>query len=91
MNKNLPRVYANKNINNKNNQAESRLNKREELNIDDIFDDSKYTFKRKYLITLNNNNVIESSIISRQHNNLITIDGDIIDIANVKSIVEIKK
>ena len=92
MKKNLPKVYAMP-INKKyyNNQEQTILDNKDNINIDDIFNDERYTFKRKYLITLKNNKVVTSSIISKQNNNLLTIDGDILDIDDIKTIVEIKK
>ena len=94
MNSRLPKVFANpisKNINC--NLEERNINNNEEvIDIDDILDVSnKYLFNHKYLITLKNNKVLESSIISRNNNKLLTIDNDVLDINNIKSIVEIKK
>ena len=61
------------------------------INLDDIFDSSKYLFKHRYLITLKSGEVITSSIISKRGNKLLTIDNDVLDEDSIKSIVEIKK
>ena len=95
MNPNLPKVYANPDSFNLNrNMLESNINNNSfsKDNIDEILDSSnKYLFNHHYLITLKDNKVVESSIISKYNNKLLTIDNDILDIDNIKSIVEIKK
>ena len=95
MNPNLPKVYANPDSFNLNrNMLESNINNNSfsKDNIDEILDSSnKYLFNHSYLINLKDNKVVESSIISKYNNKLLTIDNDILDIDNIKSIVEIKK
>ena len=92
MNSKLPKVFVNPikgNINN--NQDVMSISEESSINLDDIFDSSKYLFKHRYLITLKNGEVITSSIISRRANKLLTIDNDVLDEDSIKSIVEIKK
>ena len=92
MNSKLPKVFVNPikgNINN--NQDVTSINEESSINLDDIFDSSKYLFKHRYLITLKSGKVITSSIISRRGNKLLTIDNDILDEDSIKNIVEIKK
>ena len=92
MNSKLPKVFVNPikgNINN--NQDVTNISEESSINLDDIFDSSKYLFKHRYLITLKSGEVITSSIISRRGNRLLTIDNDILDEDSIKSIVEIKK
>lgn len=92
MNSKLPKVFVNpikENINN--NQDVTSINEESSINLDDIFDSSKYLFKHRYLITLKSGEVITSSIISRRGNKLLTIDNDVLDEDSIKSIVEIKK
>ena len=95
MNPKLPKVYANPDSFNLNhNMAENSINNSSFSNrkIDEILDSSnKYLFNHRYLITLKNNKVVESSIISKYNNKLLTIDNDVLDIDDIKSIVEIKK
>lgn len=95
MNPNLPKVYANPDSFNLNrNMLESNINNNSfsKDNIDEILDSSnKYLFNHRYLITLKDNKVVESSIISKYNNKLLTIDNDVLDIDDIKSIVEIKK
>lgn len=94
MNNKLPKVFANpidKNIkvNQESTLASEKVN---DISIEEILDDkNKYLFNHKYKITLKDNKVIESSIISKMNNNLLTIDGDKINILDIKSIIEIKK
>ena len=65
--------------------------KNSSLNWDKILDDKdKYLFNHQYLITLNNNETIEDSIISKQQNKILTLNGKKIDISDIKSVVEIK-
>ena len=61
------------------------------LNLDDVFNSSKFVFNHKYVITLSNGRVITSSIISNYDNKILTIDNDVININDIKSIREIKK
>lgn len=92
MNSKLPKVFVNpinENINN--NQDVTSINEESTINLDDIFDSSKYLFKHRYLITLKSGEVITSSIISKRGNKLLTIDNDVLDEDSIKSIVEIKK
>lgn len=93
MNERLPRVFVNKidktlNVNQETTISSSKNNS---LNWDKILDDKdKYLFNHQYLITLNNNETIEDSIISKQQNKILTLNGKKIDISDIKSVVEIK-
>ncbi len=56
--------------------------------LDSLFTNDTYTFRRKFEIKTNNE-VITTSIISRQGNKLLTLDNRYIDILDIKSIKEI--
>ena len=92
MNSKLPKVFVNPikgNINN--NQDVTSISEESSINLDDIFDSSKYLFKHRYLITLKSGEVITSSIISRRGNKLLTIDNDILDEDFIKNTHKILK
>lgn len=94
MNERLPKVFVNKidKTLNVNQEATISSKKNSSLNWDKILDDKdKYLFNHQYLITLNNNETIEDSIISKQQNKILTLNGKKIDISDIKSVVEIKK
>lgn len=94
MNERLPKVFVNKidKTLNINQEATISSRKNSSLNWDKILDDKdKYLFNHQYLITLNNNETIEDSIISKQQNKILTLNGKKIDISDIKSVVEIKK
>ena len=94
MNERLPRVFVNKIDKTLNVNQETTISSRKNssLNWDKILDDKdKYLFNHQYLITLNNNETIEDSIISKQQNKILTLNGKKIDISDIKSVVEIKK
>mgnify|MGYP000599119964 FL=1 len=94
MNERLPKVFVNKidKTLNVNQEATISSRKNSSLNWDKILDDKdKYLFNHQYLITLNNNETIEDSIISKQQNKILTLNGKKIDISDIKSVVEIKK
>lgn len=94
MNERLPKVFVNKidKTLNVNQEATISSRKNSSLNWDKILDDKdKYLFNHQYLITLNNNEMIEDSIISKQQNKILTLNGKKIDISDIKSVVEIKK
>lgn len=88
----LPKVYVNK-INKElnNSQNSSLINDARGLTLDDVFNSSKFVFNHKYVITLNNGKELRSSIISNYDNKILTIDNDVINIDDIKSIREIKK
>ena len=93
MNERLPRVFVNKIDKTLNVNQETTISSRKNssLNWDKILDDKdKYLFNHQYLITLNNNETIEDSIISKQRNKILTLNGKKIDISDIKSVVEIK-
>lgn len=94
MNERLPKVFVNKIDKTLNVNQETTISSRKNssLNWDKILDDKdKYLFNHQYLITLNNNETIEDSIISKQQNKIFTLNGKKIDISDIKSVVEIKK
>lgn len=94
MNERLPKVFVNKIDKTLNVNQETTISSRKNssLNWDKILDDKdKYLFNHQYLITLNNNETIEDSIISKQQNKILTLNGKKIDIPDIKSVVEIKK
>lgn len=94
MNERLPKVFVNKIDKTLNVNQETTISSRKNsiLNWDKILDDKdKYLFNHQYLITLNNNETIEDSIISKQQNKILTLNGKKIDISDIKSVVEIKK
>ncbi|MDD5836354.1 MAG: hypothetical protein PUD34_04020 [bacterium] len=94
MNSKLPKVYVGTvapkaNVNQQSTSLNSQNNS---LSLESVLDDSnKYLFNHRYLITLKNNKVIESSIISKIGTKVLTIDNDAIDINDIKTIIEIKK
>lgn len=93
MNERLPKVFVNKIDKTLNVNQEKTISSRKNssLNWDKILDDKdKYLFNHQYLITLNNNETIEDSIISKQQNKILTLNGKKIDISDIKSVVEIK-
>ena len=94
MNERLPKVFVNKIDKTLNVNQETTISSRKNssLNWDKILDDKdKYLFNHQYLITLNNNETIEDSIISKQQNKILTLNGKKIDISDIKSVVEVKK
>ena len=94
MNERLPKVFVNKidKTLNVNQEATISSRKNSSLNWNKILDDKdKYLFNHQYLITLNNNETIEDSIISKQQNKILTLNGKKIDISDIKSVVEVKK
>ena len=93
MNERLPKVFVNKIDKTLNVNQETTISSRKNsiLSWDEILDDKdKYLFNHQYLITLNNNETIEDSIISKQQNKILTLNGQKIDISDIKSVVEIK-
>lgn len=94
MNERLPKVFVNKIDKTLNVNQETTISSRKNssLNWNKILDDKdKYLFNHQYLITLNNNETIKDSIISKQQNKILTLNGKKIDISDIKSVVEIKK
>ena len=93
MNERLTKVFVNKIDKTLNVNQETTISSRKNsiLSWDEILDDKdKYLFNHQYLITLNNNETIEDSIISKQQNKILTLNGQKIDISDIKSVVEIK-
>ena len=93
MNERLPKVFVNKIDKTLNVNQETTISSRKNssLNWDKILDDKdKYLFNHQYLITLNNNETIKDSIISKHQNKILTLNGKKIDISDIKSVVEIK-
>lgn len=93
MNERLPKVFVNKIDKTLNVNQETTISSRKNsiLSWDEILDDKdKYLFNHQYLITLNNNETIEDSIIGKQQNKILTLNGKKIDISDIKSVVEIK-
>lgn len=93
MNERLPKVFVNKIDKTLNVNQETTISSRKNsiLSWDEILDDKdKYLFNHQYLITLNNDETIEDSIISKQQNKILTLNGKKIDISDIKSVVEIK-
>ena len=68
--------------------SEEKIN---EIDLDNIFNNNTYSFNHRYKIILNDNKIVKSSIIQKDNNTILTIDGDKIRISNIKSISEIKK
>ena len=86
----LPKVYVNKiNDNINNNQLESKVEDRH-INIESILSNDKYVFNHKYIITLKDNEIIDS-IISKSDNKILTLENKWIDINDIINISEIKK
>ena len=74
MNERLPKVFVNKIDKTLNVNQETTISSRKNssLNWNKILDDKdKYLFNHQYLITLNNNETIEDSIISKQQNKIL--------------------
>ena len=87
----LPKVFVNKiDKTIRNNIEESTINK-DMITIDDIFDNNKYQFNHKYLIILNNGKEYKTSLIANYGSKVLTIDNELININDIKSIIEIKK
>ena len=91
----LPRVFVNK-IDKPIRHSQRETLVGEEMvsyvNLDDVLNNKNtYSFNHKYRISLKNNMVVESSIILKDNNMILTIDGDKININDIKNIVEIKK
>ena len=88
----LPKVYINKiDTQIKNNQEETIVSNNKTINYDDILSKDKYVFNHTYIITLNNNETIEDSIIDKIDNKILTMNNKWIDTNNIKTIIEIKK
>jgi hypothetical protein len=88
----LPKVFVNhidKELNNY--QRESKINDMPVVDLSKILNKNTYPFNHKYLITLNDNQEVTSSIIRVDDTKLLTIDNNIILIKNIKSVKEIKK
>lgn len=88
---NLPKVFVNK-IDKfiKNSQEESIVNN-ELISLDDVFDNNKYQFNHKYLIKLKNGKEYKTSLIANYGSKVLTIDNDLINVNDIKNIIEIKK
>ena len=87
----LPKVFVNK-INEKiKNNRDNKVITNDSINIDDILDKNTYSFNHRYNIIMNDGRRIESAIISKSKNMLLTIDNDVLNIKDILSIREIKK
>ena len=87
----LPKVFVNKIDNIINNEDEVLISNSNRISLDDIFDNNKYLFNHRYLITLKNGREYNTSIIARRNNKVLTIDNDLININDILNIREIKK
>ncbi len=88
----LPKIYINKITENiKNYQEEARVTNNQEINFEDILSKDKYVFNHTYRIILNNNDVINDSIIDKNNNKILTLNNSWINISDIKYIDEIKK
>lgn len=92
--KNLPHLFKG-NAPKSNNQEISVLNKniedtKENSNINnqikDIFLSDKFLYKANVRITLNNNEVIEKTIIGKTTDSLITIDDELISVDSISKL-----
>lgn len=96
-----PKVFINNvNKNVKNNVYSyhykyEKTNDEKEININDVlrsisklFSNEAFVYKIKAVITLKNNNILNKEIISLQNGYLISLDGDKINLSDIK---EIKK
>ena len=81
-------IKINKNFSNS--QELTRVDERS-ISLDEVFNPKKYAFNHKYSIILNDGREIKSSIISNYGSKILTIDNDLINIHEIKSIKEIKK
>ena len=88
----LPKVYVNKcHKDFRNSQEQALVDEQRAININDVLSNNTYSFNHKYLITLNNGQEYRSSIISNNGTQILTIDNNLININEIKSIREIKK
>lgn len=86
----LPKVFQNKIDKEFHNNKERTIANRNNISLDNVFDKNKYSFNHIYHITLKDKE-IETSIISRDDNNILTIDGEKLAINDIINIYEIKK
>lgn len=101
MNNNLPRVYAspiNKNLTNNLEYHVSNINslevrdvKHENIpkKINEIFASPNHVYKSKVRIVLLNNEVLETTIIGKNGNYLLTLNGENISVNNILDIEKI--
>ena len=100
MNNNLPRVYANpinktlKNnleyyISSSNDNDLRSYNQNVPKKINEIFSSSSHVYKSRVLIKLLNNREIETTIVGKTGNYLLTFNGDKISINNIANIEKI--
>ena len=88
----LPKVYVNRISKDlRNSQEITKVDENHTLSLDEVFNPKVYQFNHKYAILLNNGKEIRSSIISNYGSKILTIDNDLINIHEIKSIKEIKK
>jgi hypothetical protein len=87
----LPKVFVNKIEKDFNNSQSSTIVDDRSVSLDDIFDNNKYSFNHKYAIELKNGKIYRTSIITNYGTKILTIDNDLININDIKSINEIKK
>lgn len=100
MNNNLPRVYANpinktlKNnleyyISSSSNTEERSYNQNIPKKINEIFSSPNHVYKSSVLIKLLNNQELETTIVGKTGNYLLTLNGDKISINNIANIEKI--
>lgn len=100
MNNNLPRVYANpinktlKNnleyyISSSNDNNLRSYNQNVPRKINEIFSSSNHVYKSRVLIKLLNNRELETTIVGKTGNYLLTLNGDKISINNIANIEKI--
>lgn len=87
----LPKVFVNKIDKLIRNSQEEGIINNNNISLEDVFDNNKFTFNHKYLITLNNGKEYRTSLIANYGSRVLTIDNDLINIKDIRNIVEIKK
>ena len=90
MKEKLPKVYVNKFEKKFINSREVVDVKKDKMDLDKLMAKNQYAFNHRYQI-LTKDKVIESSIISKDKNYILTIDGDWIKVDDIRDIKEIKK
>ena len=89
--KDLPKIYVNKIDDTiRNSQEESILNNNN-VSLDEVFNSNKFSFNHKYIIALNNGKEYRTSLIANYGSKVLTIDNDLINVSDIKNIIEIKK
>ncbi len=94
MNKNLPGVFAvpiNKKIDNNedtfiSSRNEDRGEKINKQDINKIFNAKDHVYKTKVILTMRNNESKEVFVVGLKDNNLLTLDGQVINISDIQEI-----